>query len=234
MNNNFYTGYDELVITEKFLKNNNRFIVTNILNKIQLKKNHKILDFGAGIGTLSDIIYQFTKIRPICAEIDQKNKTILRRKKFKVIDNIAYSKTNFDLVFSSNVLEHIEDDIEILKNIRAKLNTNGILYLYLPAMQILYSDFDRSIGHFRRYNKKELISKVQKSGLKVQLCEYSDSIGFFASLLVKFIGYNKNKDFIMDKNKLTFYDKFLFKLSLILDKVFKNFFGKNIYIVAEK
>ena len=38
-----------------------------------------------------------------------------------------------DLIFSSNVLEHIENDLEILKIMRSKLKDNGMLFLYVPA-----------------------------------------------------------------------------------------------------
>lgn len=228
-----YYGHKELDVTEKYLTNINNFIVANIIDKIKLKKNHRILDFGAGIGTLSEIIYQKTMIKPVCAEVDKKNISILTKKKFKVID-ISKSKAKFDLIFSSNVLEHIKDDVEILKSLRSLLAKDGILYLYLPASQMLYSDFDKSIGHHRRYNKKQLIKKIHDSGFKIQKCRYSDSLGFFASLVVKLIGYKKNKKFILDKKKLIIYDKFIFKASLLFDNLLNNFFGKNIYLIAKK
>ena len=73
----------------------------------------------------------------------------------KVFNDINKTKDQYDFIYSSNVLEHIYDDVKSLKQLESKLTKNGTLVLYLPAFQILYSDLDRSVGHFRRYSKKE-------------------------------------------------------------------------------
>ena len=65
---------------------------------------------------------------------------------------------------------------------------------------------DKSVGHVRRYEKKELIRKVKKSGFKIVYCNYADAIGFFASIIIKFFGYDTNKG-IGSKKSLIFYNK---------------------------
>ena len=67
------------------------------------------LDFGAGIGTLSQIFEKKTGVKPIYIKIDNKNKSYLREREFRVFDDISKVGLNVDAVFSSNVLEHIED-----------------------------------------------------------------------------------------------------------------------------
>ena len=62
----------------------------------------------------------------------------------------------FGFVYTSNVLEHIQHDVSVLTDIKNKMSVNGKLAIYVPALPILFSDFDTSIGHFRRYSKKEL------------------------------------------------------------------------------
>ena len=100
---------------------------------------------------------------------------------FDEIDDIS----GIDFVFSSNVLEHIKDDIEVLKAIRNKLSDNGELYLYLPAHMILMSRIDEVVGHYRRYSKK--ISCLNLNFQALMLQEYIMLIhwDFFASLVVK-------------------------------------------------
>ena len=66
-----------------------------------------------------------------------------------------------------------------------KLKKNGILYLYLPAKMLLWSKMDES-GHYRRYEYKEIKIKCEKAGFKIKKIHYVDSIGFFASLAIKF------------------------------------------------
>jgi predicted SAM-dependent methyltransferase len=59
------------------------------------------------------------------------------------------------MIYSSNVLEHIEDDSRALNEMFAKLQINGKLAIYVPAFMFLFSDLDIKAGHFRRYSKKE-------------------------------------------------------------------------------
>ena len=66
-----------------------------------------------------------------------------------------------DLIYTSNVLEHIDDDLAALKQLRATLSPGGRIAIYVPAMQVLYSDMDRSLGHYRRYGRQELLAKLK-------------------------------------------------------------------------
>lgn len=74
----------------------------------------------------------------------------------------------FQTVVCLNVLEHIEDDAFALAQMRAVLVPGGILALLVPAHRLLYGEFDRAIGHFRRYEKRELSEKLARSGFRVR------------------------------------------------------------------
>lgn len=71
-----------------------------------------------------------------------------------------------------DVLEHIADDLDFLKNIRNALKPDGRLYISVPAYQFLWSEFDASVGHFRRYNKKTLTTLLNKAGYQVEFFSY--------------------------------------------------------------
>jgi SAM-dependent methyltransferase len=75
----------------------------------------------------------------------------------------------FDSVVCLNVLEHVEDDLFALAQMRDSLAPRGKLALLVPAHQFLYGEFDRAIGHFRRYGRRDLESKLEKTGFVV--CE---------------------------------------------------------------
>ena len=141
---------------------------------------------------------------------------------------------NADLIFSSNVLEHIDDDISILIDLKEKLNPDGKIFLYLPAKKILWSKMDDVVGHYRRYEKKDLKKKCDIVGLKIQSLHYADCIGFFASFAIKLFGYNKVSG-IGSLSSLKFYDKWIFPFSNFLDSIgFKYLLGKNLILVASK
>ena len=64
-----------------------------------------------------------------------------------------------------NVLEHIEDDVSALENMKKALQaTNGRLVLLVPAGPRLYSALDQNLGHFRRYDEAGLRDLAAKTG----------------------------------------------------------------------
>jgi 2-polyprenyl-3-methyl-5-hydroxy-6-metoxy-1,4-benzoquinol methylase len=74
----------------------------------------------------------------------------------------------FDSVVCLNVIEHIENDLFALAQIRDSLAPGGNLALLVPAHRFLYGAFDRAVGHFRRYEKRELATKLEKTGFAVR------------------------------------------------------------------
>ena len=93
---------------------------------------------------------------------------------------------------------------------------------------------DKKVGHYRRYSIKEIKKKVEKSNFKVVYCHYLDSLGFFATFLMKILGYNEEKG-IGSPKSLKFYDKYVVPFSFFLDKiVLRKFFGKNLILLAKK
>ena len=180
----YYSGLEELLNTE-VMANYNLFIVNLAMKNADQAK--QIVDFGAGIGTLSLIFREYFSIEPLCVESDKKNKDYLLQREFKYFDSLQTISGSVDLIFSSNVLEHIEDDISVLKEMSNKLSINGKIYLYLPAKMILWTSLDQEVGHYRRYEINELKIKCQKVGLKIEKLHYADSLGFFASLAMKIL-----------------------------------------------
>lgn len=62
----------------------------------------------------------------------------------------------FDTIICMNVLEHIKEDATTLHHMIELLSSRGTLFLLVPAHQFLYSSFDRAVGHYRRYNKRDM------------------------------------------------------------------------------
>ena len=229
-----YSGLDELLAIEKSMPNYNKFIVSKFTKLLKNPDNLTIVDFGAGIGTLSRIIHELSGQDPLCVEIDKINRCYLKERGFQIFNMCDDIPEEIDAIFSSNVLEHIEDDVAILKSFYKNLNENGILFLYLPAFNFLFSGLDKKVGHFRRYDKKSLKEKMKSCGFDVKHFEYADSFGFFDSIAMKIFGYNEELGLGSQKS-LVFYDKYILPISKFADSLgFKYIFGKNILITAQK
>tara|TARA_B100000029_G_scaffold511063_1_gene604068 strand:- start:911 stop:1645 length:735 start_codon:yes stop_codon:yes gene_type:complete len=226
-----YSGLKELINNEIGLPTYNKSIVNIFIEELNGEKC--VVDFGAGIGILANIYEKKTGIKPICVEIDKENRKFLLERGFKFYDNISEIGSAVDGVFSSNVMEHIEDDLEVLRNIKKYMKTGSKLVLYLPAFPILYSDLDKAVGHYRRYTKKDISDKLRKAGFLIEKIYFADSIGFFASLAVKILGC-KSVDVLGNLKTLKFYDSVIFPISKVFDTIgLQYLFGKNIVIIAK-
>ena len=229
--NSEYSGLDELLNLE-VMKNYNSFIVSMAMKYASCSKT--VIDFGAGIGTLSLIMRDRFKIEPICVEIDKTNKEYLKKRGFVLNHGLSTLENKVDLIFSSNVLEHIEDDLLVLRDMKNQLVEGGRIFLYLPAKMLLWSELDEKVGHYRRYEYNELKEKCKKVGLTIEKLHFADSLGFFASLVLKIFGFDKDRG-LGSVSSLRFYDKWLMPMSIFLDIFgFKYLFGKNIILLARK
>jgi SAM-dependent methyltransferase len=138
---------------------------------------------------------------------------------------------SIDYAYSLNVLEHVSDDVAALRTLHAKLKPNGRLLIYVPALQWLYSQFDRRIGHLRRYSVRTLSRILQSADFRIERIRYVDSLGVLAAGMFKLLGDRGGK---LSAESVRIYDRFGFPLSVLLDRIFGSIIGKNILAVARR
>ena len=204
-----YQGLEELKLIDQNLKNYNEKIVDFFVDKVN-QKTVSVLDFGAGIGTLTEIFFKKTSIKPECFEICPKSQEILTQKGFK-IQNEFIKKEKYDLIYSANVLEHIEQDFETVGELRKMLKKDGSLIIFVPAFNLLFSEADVKFGHFRRYNIGRLKKICEDNNLEIENINFFDSLGFFILFFMKFFKINSLQK--INAKNLKFYDKFFVKIN---------------------
>lgn len=231
-----YSGISELADAEQGLFNYYSNIISLVVQKSTVKisdgSKFRVLEFGAGTGFLSELMQEKYDVEVDCLEIDETLIEILKSKGFRTFSTLEMLTGKYDLIFSSNVLEHIEDDCVVLADLAEYLKQSGQLVTYVPAFPILFSDLDRSVGHYRRYTKRELQRKLRQAGYKINQIQFVDSLGFPASLLLRLLGY-KSKGNLGGLTSLRVYDRFFFPISKLLDQLgFRFLFGKNLIVHA--
>ena len=75
-----------------------------------------------------------------------------------------------------NVLEHIADDAGVLSALRAFLEPVGRLVVYVPALNVLYGQMDRKLGHYRRYSKWRFKEIAADAGLQIVTLRYVNAL----------------------------------------------------------
>jgi SAM-dependent methyltransferase len=135
----------------------------------------------------------------------------------------------FDAIFYIDVLEHIEHDKAELEAAFARLGPGGVIAVLAPAYQALYSPFDKSIGHFRRYSKKTLTA-IAPQNAAIKAAFYLDSAGCALSFANRWL----LKQSLPTLSQIRFWDRAIIPLSRLLDVLCMRSFGKTIIVVFEK
>jgi SAM-dependent methyltransferase len=189
------------------------------------------LDHGAGAGTFATPL-SHDEMNVLCMEPDNDLRAELAQSGLDVAASLEEIATcSVDYAYSLNVLEHIKNDREAILDLYRCLKPGGRLLLYVPAFQVLYSQMDHHVGHFRRYRRKPLMQLLQTAGFEVSRAFYVDSLGFLATLVYKLVGDRSGS---VSSRSVALYDSAVFPLSRIIDFLGVGSFGKNLAIVATK
>jgi SAM-dependent methyltransferase len=203
-----------------------------------------IVEVGAGSGSFSEMLLDLAPKRLSLVEPSEMfaNLKLVRAQGgndteincYNAIFNAAAgeitSSKNPDTIIYINVLEHIEDDDAELALVRDSLEDGGHVLIFVPAMPMLMSEFDRSIGHFRRYRKGELDRKVKDAGFNIVKSKYFDFAGI-APWLVK---YRMLGSTTMGGGAISAYDNLVVPIMRRVESAVTPPIGKNILLVAQK
>jgi len=83
------------------------------------------------------------------------------------ITHVPYRRKVFDVVFALDVLEHVENDVLAIKEIHGIMKLGGILIITVPHGMKYYSNQDKIIGHYRRYETRDLILIFREMGFQM-------------------------------------------------------------------
>jgi len=223
-----YSGTENLEVMADAINYNDCLV--SLIGK-EVKPGDLVVDFGAGIGTFSKQV-AMAGHAVHCVEPDHRQLDRILALGLPASENIAnFENDSVDVLYTLNVLEHIENDVKALEACYQKIKPGGSILIYVPAFNVLYSSMDKSVGHIRRYTRSTLAKKVRLAGFTVVRNEYVDSAGFFASLLFKMFG---NDSGTINRAALILYDRYVFPLSRFADFICNKVFGKNVYLIARR
>jgi SAM-dependent methyltransferase len=158
-------------------------IITRTLRRFFPHFN-SFLEIGCGAGfVLNGIARAFPGIRLVGTEIFVAGLPFAAARvptaSFAQMDarRLPYA-AEFDVVGAFDVIEHIEEDVDVLENLKRAVIPGGGVIVSVPQHKWLWSETDSQAFHFRRYEKQDLHEKIESVGLKIV---YSTS---FVSLLL--------------------------------------------------
>lgn len=133
-----------------------------------------------------------------------------------------------DTVVLMNVLEHIADDAQALRDLAACLAPEGRIIVWVPGYMQLYGEFDRLVGHCRRYTPARLREAVAAAGLDLEMCRPVNFIGGIAWwLTVRRFGVQH-----ASPRLARIYDATVVPVTRVIERLFHPPFGQSVICVA--
>jgi len=138
-----------------------------------------VLEIGAGIGNLSTHFIRGRR-RYIATDLDSEHLSRLQARlgqrphlavmKVDAADPADFEtlRSQVDTVICLNVVEHIKDDLQALRNIHSALVPGGRAIILVPHGQEIYGSLDEALGHYLRYSRDRLRQRMQEAGFEVE------------------------------------------------------------------
>ena len=142
------------------------------------------LELGSGLGDYAQAYLEAGIPRITVSEADPVRLGMLRRRfesrprvAVLQLDLRAAPEREHSSVVAFNVLEHIEDDVGALRAASGLVRPGGSVVMLVPAFALAMSDFDRRVGHYRRYTTKTLRAAFGQAGLAIDRLHYVNAPG---------------------------------------------------------
>lgn len=198
-------------------------------------RGRSVLEIGAGTGALSAQFHDAERL--VVTDVDPEAVDHLTQRfadrpevEIRTLDLIGGETLDepVDTAVAVNVLEHLADDAEALRTLSQSVRPGGTLVLFVPGYDQLYGDFDRRVGHFRRYTPDLLRSTAERAGLSVTACRPVNLLGGLAW----WAAVRKGGTGTPRPRMVRIYDRVVVPLTRMLERFWTPPFGQSIFCVA--
>lgn len=201
----------------------------------------RVLEVGAGLGETTRHLCTGRHEQWLCLEPDPGFCDTIRAKASGgqlraccsvyngTTEDLLGRNLHFDTILYIDVLEHIKDDCAELQRAARLLNDKGRVIVLAPAHNFLFSAFDSTIGHYRRYDGKALRAACPAE-LTIERMAYLDSVGMLASLANRLLLSQATPTL----EQIRLWDSLLVRMSKFVDPLVFHRIGKSILAVMRK
>src|ERR1041384_7397807 len=148
----------------------------------------RILDVGCGTGANLLMLSKYGDAEGV--DISEDALAFCRERgldkvKLGAAETLPYEDGTFDLVTAFDVVEHIDDDLAGLKEMRRVLRPGGHVLLFVPTFMFLWGLQDDVSNHRRRYRLSELRRVLGEAGFEIERTTYANITFFFPTLFIR-------------------------------------------------
>ncbi len=152
-----------------------------IRRRLGVPQGADVLDVGCGTGAILKMLSQHYNAFGTDTSglaIDFCRKRGLANAFCCTLDSFPHKNLRFDLITALDVIEHIDDDLGVVRKASEILKPGGALLVTVPAYQFLWSAHDELNHHKRRYVRSGLRRVLEEGGLKVEVISYYNTFLF--------------------------------------------------------
>jgi SAM-dependent methyltransferase len=199
----------------------------------------RVLDLGCGIGNFTSALLD----RELVVAVDLEPDCIERlRERYPRQHNLHalvgdasclrirdLAQLRLDSCVCLNVLEHIKDDVAIVRSLASFLKPGAAIVLLLPAFPVLYGPIDTNLGHYRRYTRRSVRALASAAGVRVKRARYLNTVGFF--------GWWFNARVLRREaqsgRQIEFFDRYIVPVLSRVEQIVPPPFGQSLFVVLE-
>jgi len=236
-----YRKFYEIETTHWWFSARQKIVLDIIQNRLALPRGAKVLDVGCGTGAiLAEFARQFdaygTDTSSLAIEFCRKRG--IANAFHCTLETFPLPDLRFDLITLLDVIEHVDGDVDILKQALGHITRDGHILVTVPAYEFLWSQHDDLNHHKRRYVKSQLTHVLRESGFTVEMCSYYNTILFPTALLKRmserFIKANEDTALDLPSSIVNSALKTVFGFERFLLRQFSLPFGLSIIALARK
>jgi SAM-dependent methyltransferase len=169
-----------------------RLLFSDIIRALGLPESADILDVGTSAGTnlrmLRDLGFcRVTGVDQSCEAIRFCGEKGLGEVWLGDVCALPFDDRRFDLILATDIIEHVEDDLLALRELRRVLRPGQYLLLTVPAFSLLWGLEDDVSHHKRRYRLPELLDKLHRSDLAPVQHFYFNYVLFLPILVIRYL-----------------------------------------------
>ncbi len=194
-----------------------------------------VLEVGAGLGEFAEQLRGLDRL--VVSDVDPEAVAVLRRR-FADRPEVEVARMDVErglvldrpveTVITINTLEHIEDDAEALRSLARLVEPGGNVVAFVPGYEQLYGDFDRRVGHVRRYTPATLRASFTAAGLEPTTVRPVNLLGGLAWWLAVRRGGAGSPD----PRLVAVYDRMVVPVTRAIEGVVRVPFGQSVLGVA--
>jgi SAM-dependent methyltransferase len=164
-----------------------RRLVTDLL--LRTGARGRILDLGCGTGGVLTHLGQFGAALGLDPAPEAAHYCRRRRVPMVVGSGLElpFAAASFDAVLALDVIEHVPDDVALLREAWRVLRPGGVLLVTVPALPWLWSSHDDVNHHFRRYTMRTLDASLRAGGFRPRKMSYYNALLLPLAIARKFI-----------------------------------------------